>query len=91
MNIWPFKKKEEPVEEDLILEEPYDVAGEARANIDTVIAVYNFIDEIDLSSPDLLRWNMKRKVLRAKRQCLHILCASIEVLQAEEEEGEEDD
>jgi hypothetical protein len=103
--MWnPFKRK---VEEDLILgdevvsdtesdtvDDPVndlEVRHDIRCDIDAAIAVYTFLEEQDASNPDILRWGLKRKVLRAKKQCLQILCDSINLLQIERDESEEEE
>jgi hypothetical protein len=102
--MWnPFKRK---IEEDLVLgdegvndgesegEDPVndlEVRHDIRCDIDAAIAVYTFLDEQDAQGSDILRWNMKRKVLKAKKQCLQILCDSIDLLQIKRDESEEEE
>jgi hypothetical protein len=69
----------------------YEERADIRADIDTVIAAYSFLDEQDAQSSDILRWNMKRKVLKAKKQCLQILCDSIDLLQIQRDEDSEEE
>lgn len=83
-------KAEEDEEEDdfgFVME----LREETRADIDTAIAAYNFLDEIDTQSPEVLRWNLKRKLNTAKKQCLLILADSIKELSTEEESEKEDE
>jgi hypothetical protein len=89
-------------EEDLILGNPadteegdvadwFEIREDARADIDTAIYVYQFLDEIDIDSPRVLQWNMKRRLNKVKRQCLEIICKSIDDLQTEREEGKDEE
>jgi hypothetical protein len=78
-------------QESEILVNSYDERADIRADIDSAIAAYSFLDEQDSSGADILRWGMKRKVLRAKRQCLQLICDSINLLQVEEDKEEEEE
>lgn len=82
---------EEDEEEDGDFGFVMELREETRADIDTVIAAYNFLDEIDTQSPEVLRWNLKRKLNTAKKQCLLILADSIKELSTEEESEKEDE
>lgn len=82
-------EESEPSAEEVLLDWS-DIRADARADIDTVIHAYNFLDEIDAEAPDILQWNLKRKVRNAKKNCLLILCKSIEDLAIESEEENTD-
>jgi hypothetical protein len=57
-----------------------------RADIDTAIYVFEFLDGIDMDGPDVINWNMKRALSKTKKKCLQIIAASIAGLDANEEE-----
>jgi hypothetical protein len=76
-------EEEEPIEE---VTDYYQEKDDVRADIDTAIAVYSMLSEMDTESTDVLRWNLKNKLKRAKKQCLLIICDSLDSLHDEEEE-----
>lgn len=61
-----------------------------RLNIDTAQYVFNFLEEVDPDSPEVLRWNMKRQVLKAKKAALKIICEGIHLLEFTPDTDEED-
>ena len=69
----------------------YEERQDARSDIDTAIYTYSFLDEIDVQGADVLRWNLKRKLLRTKKHCLLLICKSIEDLMIEKDEDSDDD
>jgi Na+-transporting methylmalonyl-CoA/oxaloacetate decarboxylase gamma subunit len=82
--------EDEPEEE--IEEEQPDYFAEKddiRADIDTAIAVYTLLSEMDLESTDILKWGMKNQLKRTRRQCLEVICDCVKSLSPEEEEKEE--
>jgi hypothetical protein len=86
------KRNIEPEPEEEIEEEQPDYFAEKddiRADIDTAIAVYNLLGEMDMDSTDILTWRMRNKLRRAKKQCLEMICESVKSLSPEEEEKEE--
>lgn len=92
--MWnPFKKKveEEIEEEDVEFEVNswYEEKADLRADIDTAIAVYHLLSEMDMESTDILQWRMRNKLRRAKKQCLEMICESVKNLSPEDEEKEE--
>jgi hypothetical protein len=82
---------EEQAEETEPVINDYDERADIRADIDSVIAAYNFLEEVDPQGSDVLRWGLKRKVLKAKKQCLQILCDSIDLLQIQRDEDSEEE
>jgi hypothetical protein len=95
--------KNNTMEEDLILgegeneetgtwDEVLELRSHSRSDIDTAIAAYQFLSELDVDGPDVLRWGIKRKLMQAKKRCLIILCDSLAGLEVEpvKEEIEED-
>jgi hypothetical protein len=79
-------------EEDLIIGEPegeeinwVDERTEARNDIDSAIYAFEFLEQVDNQSPDILRWKLKNQMMEAKRKCLLILFRSIDDLMIEEE------
>jgi hypothetical protein len=67
----------------------YEEKTDVRADIDTAISVYNFLDQIDPQATDVLKWGMKDQVIQAKKQCLQIICESLNNLQSPDEDEEE--
>lgn len=84
-------------EDDLILgdqrdeDELFVTQQEIRENIDTCIYVYQFLDEIDLENPDILRWKMTNKLRKTKKSCLQLIIDSMEMLQYEQPKEENQD
>jgi hypothetical protein len=86
------KRNIEPEPEEEIEEEQPDYFAEKddiRADIDTAIAVYTLLSEMDLESTDILKWGMKNQLKRTRRQCLEVICDCVKSLSPEEEEKEE--
>jgi hypothetical protein len=75
--------------EEVVLADFYEEEMNARANIDTAIYVYEFIDGIDLDGPEILTWRMKNKLKKAKKKCLNILCDNLDALDNTQDEDEE--
>lgn len=91
------EETEETGEEESVEEEPGDAVSiwfeeraDARADVDTAIAVYGFLEELDLQSPDVLKWNLKRRLTQTKKNCLLIICKSIDELTIEKDETEDE-
>ena len=71
-------------------EEVMELRSHARADVDTAICAYNFLDELDLNSPEVLRLGLKRRLHAAKKNCLILLCEALDGL-ATEPSKEEDE
>jgi hypothetical protein len=81
---------EQATEEESPIVDYYEERADARSDIDTAIYVYNFLDEVDLQGSDVLRWRLTRKLTRAKKHCLLLICKSIEDLMLEKDEDEDE-
>ncbi|MGI8598905.1 MAG: hypothetical protein ACR2KB_06585 [Chitinophagaceae bacterium] len=55
----------------------YDQRTDARNDIDTAVHAYNFLEQVDTQSPDVLSWELTDELLKAKKNCLLILCKSL--------------
>jgi hypothetical protein len=69
----------------------YQDKEDIRADIDTAIYVYEFLDGLDEQAPNVLRWGMKRNISRAKKNCLKIIIEAVANLQADDENSEEEE
>lgn len=74
-----------------ITDDLFEQKNNARADVDTAIFAYQFLEEIDMQSADALRWGLKRKLSATKKKCLLILIKSIGDLCAGKEEDDEED
>jgi len=51
---------------------------EVRLNIQIAMEVYNFLEQVDLESPDCLRWGVTEEMKETKRKSLDIIRCGIE-------------
>lgn len=79
------QKPEESASDDFLIEQ-----AEIRQNIDTAVFVYEFLDELDLESPDVLKWRLTNKLKKTKRSALELIIDSMQLLQyTEPDEGDD--
>jgi hypothetical protein len=79
-------EQSEPEETPEVIDTYFQQQDDLRANVDTAIAAWNFLDEIDGDSPFIIENSLKRAHKKARKQCFLLLCNSLNELCEDKED-----
>lgn len=67
-------------EEQIEITSYLDDKADIRSDIETAMAVYNFLEEIDVESAKVLTFGLKDDLIETMKDCLIIVKASVKLL-----------